>query len=217
MVTTAIDLQDLLGEVNDATKVMQRSKTVPQQVVALIDGFGSSLPHAMPARGQSDPYLAAALWEAAYSAEKALRHDNSDEQRRDLRLALEQFRHALRDIVENQPYSEGAQVRDILARIAETIAAPQKTLAELLGVSVRQLQRWLAADGPAPAGDDAARIRAVGQVVNQLRHTFTGPGAVAWFYRPHPVLGEPPLDLLADPLRYPELLTAATAARAMTA
>lgn len=217
MVTPAIDLQGLLGQVNDATKVMQRSKTVPQQVVALIDGLGSSLPQAMPARGQSDPYLAAALWEAAYSAEKALRHDNSDEQRRDLRLALEQFRHALRDIVENQPYSEGAQIRDILARIAETIAAPQKTLAELLGVSVRQLQRWLAADGPEPAGDDAARIRAVGQVVNQLRHTFTGPGAVAWFYRPHPVLGEPPLDLLADPLRYPQLLSAATAARAMTA
>lgn len=217
MITTAVDLQNLLGEVNDATKVMQRSKAVPPQVVALIDGFGSALHHVMPPRGEADPYLTAALWEAAYRAEKGLRHNNANERRRDVRLALEQFRHALRDVVENQPYSEGASVRDILVRTAETVAAPQKTLAELLGVSVRQLQRWLAADGPEPAADDAARIRAVGQVVNQLRHTFTGPGAVAWFYRPHPVLGERPLDLLADPLRYPQLLGAATAARAMTA
>jgi hypothetical protein len=54
-------------------------------------------------------------------------------------------------------------------------------LAELLGVSVRQLRRWLAAGGSEPAADDAARIRAVGNVVNQLRHSFTGPGVVAWF------------------------------------
>lgn len=216
MITTQVDLEDLLAEVNGATKVLQRSKSVPQEVVALIDGFGSALQRAMPSRSEADPYLAAALWEAAYRAEKALRHDNSDEQRRDLRLALEQFRHALRDIVENRPYSEGASARDILARTAETVAAPQKALAELLGVSVRQLQRWLAADGPEPAGDDATRIRVVGQVVNQLRHTFTGPGVIAWFYRPHPILGEPPLDLLVDPLRYPQLLSVATAARAMT-
>jgi len=217
MIATAVDLNGLLDEVNDATKALQRSKAVPEQVVALIDRFGSALQPAMPPRGEADPYLTAALWEAAYRAEKALRHDNADERRRGVRLALEQFRHALRDIVENQPYSEGASARDILALTAETVAAPQKTIAELLGVSVRQLQRWLAANGPEPAADDAARIRAVGQVVNQLRHAFTGPGTIAWFYRPHPTLGEPPIHLFADPLHYPQILNAATAARSMTA
>jgi hypothetical protein len=54
-------------------------------------------------------------------------------------------------------------------------------------------------------------------VVNQLRHAFTGPGVVAWFTRKHPVLGRRPIELLNDPLRYPQLLGAATAARAMTA
>ncbi|MGH3524498.1 MAG: hypothetical protein ACRDU4_17155, partial [Mycobacterium sp.] len=88
---------------------------------------------------------------------------------------------------------------------------------DLLGVSVRQLQRWLADDGPEPAADDAARIRVVGQVVNQLRHSFTGPGAVAWFDREHPVLGRRPIELLDDPLAYPRLREAAAAARAMTA
>jgi uncharacterized protein (DUF2384 family) len=217
MIMTAVGLRDLLAETDDATKLLQRSATVPEKVITLIDSLESELGAATPARLEADPYLTSALWSAAYRAQKALRHDNVAEQRRDVRVALEQFRHALRDIVENQPYNDGAAIRDVLARTAETVVAPQKNLAELLGVSVRQLQRWLAADGSEPAGDDAARIRAVAQVVNQLRHTFTGPGVLAWFYRRHPVLGERPVDLLNDPLRYPEVLSAATGARATTA
>jgi len=57
----------------------------------------------------------------------------------------------------------------------------------------------IAGPGPAPFG------------------ALAGPGAVAWFYRPHPVLGARPIDLLDDPLRYPQVLSAATAARVMTA
>lgn len=214
MTTTA--LPDLLDRVNKATKLLQRSETVPERVAQLIDGFESALDAAAPLRLQADPYLTTTLWAAAFRAEKALRHDNAAKQRRDVRIALEQFRHALRDITENQPYGADTPVRDVLTRTADALAAPQKSLAELLGVSVRQLQRWLAADGPEPAADDAARIRVVGQVVNQLRHTFTGPGVIAWFYREHPVLGRRPVDLLDDPLAYPRLLDAATAARAMT-
>jgi hypothetical protein len=217
MITTAVGLRDLLDEVNDATKLLQRSTTVPEKVVELIDSFESALGAATPSRLEADPYLTAALWSAGYRAQKALRHDNAADQRRDVRIALEQFRHALRDIVENQPYDDGAAVRDVLVRTVDAVAAPQKTLAELFGVSVRQLQRWLGDDGPEPAADDAARIRAVGQLVNQLRHTFTGPGVVSWFHRRHPVLGKRPIDLLDDPLRYPQVLSAATAARAMTA
>ncbi len=217
MITTAVELRDLLEEVNGATKLLQRSKTMPAEVIGLIDSFESALGAATPSRLDANPYLTSMMWAAAFRAQKALRHDNAADQRRDVRIALEQFRHALRDIVENQPYNDGAPIRDVLTRTADTIAAPQKSIAELLGVSVRQLQRWLADDAVEPAADDAARIRMVGQVVNQLRHTFTGPGVIAWFYRRHPVLGERPVDLLDDPLRYPEVLSAATAARAMTA
>jgi hypothetical protein len=217
MMTTAVELGDLLDRVNQATKQIQRSRTVPDEVIGLIDSFESALGAATPARLEADPYLTSVLWAAAFRAQKALRHDNADEQRRDVRIALEQFRHALRDIVENQPYGDDAPIREVLMRTADIVAAPQKTLAELLGVSVRQLQRWLAADGPDPAANDAARIRVVGQVINQLRHSFTGPGTIAWFYRRHPVLGRPPVELLDDPLQYPQLRSAATAVRAMTA
>ena len=217
MTTTGPQLHALLDRVNEATKLLQRSKTVPGEVAQLIDSFESTLGAATPLRLEADPYLTTTLWAAAFRAEKALRHDDPEDQRRDVRLALEQFRQALRDIAENQPYNDDAPVREVLARTVETLATPQKTLADLLGVSVRQLQRWLAHDGPEPATDDAARIRVVGQVVNQLRHSFTGPGVVAWFYREHPVLGQRPIELLDDPLCYPQLLGAATAARAMTA
>jgi uncharacterized protein (DUF2384 family) len=216
MVTTAADLGELLSQANEVTKLLQRSATVPDEVSQLIDSFEPTLGAATPLRLQADPYLMTTLW-AAFRAEKALRHDDAVQRRRAIRVALEQFRHALRDITENQPYTDDASVRDILARTAEVLTTPQKTLAELLGVSVRQLQRWLALDGTEPAADDAARIRAVGQVVNQLRHSFTGPGVVAWFYREHPVLGRRPIELLDDPLCYPRLLAAAAAARAMTA
>lgn len=214
---TVSELNALLGRVNKATKSLQRSTTVPGEVARLVDSFDRILGAATPLRLEADPYLTTTLWAAAFRAEKALRHDNDAQQRRDVRVALEQFRHALRDIVENQPYNDNAPVRDVLRKTAEVLAAPQKTFAELLGVSVRQLQRWLADDGAEPAADDAARIRVVGQLVNQLRHSFTGPGVVAWFDREHPALGQQPVKLLDDPLRYPALLGAATATRAMTA
>jgi transcriptional regulator with XRE-family HTH domain len=217
MTTTGPELHALLDRVNEATKLLQRSKTVPGEVGELIDSFEPTLGAATPLSLEADPYLTTTLWAAAFRAEKALRHDDDATQRRDVRIALEQFRHALRDIAENQPYNADAPVREVLARTVETLATHQKTLAELLGVSVRQLQRWLAEDGPEPAADDAARIRVVAQVVNQLRHSFTGPGVVAWFYREHPLLGRRPIELLDDPLSYPQVLGAATAARAMTA
>jgi hypothetical protein len=211
------ELNDLLRSVNDATKLLQRSATVPAEVGQLIDSFDWKLDAATPSRLKADPYLTTNLWAAAFRAEKALRQDSAEQRRRHVRIALEQFRHALRDIVENQPYSDDAPVGVVLANTAELLAAPQKTLADLFGVSVRQLQRWLASDGTGPSAEDAARIRVVGQVVNQLRHSFTGPGVAAWFYRKHPMLGCPPFDLLDDPLSYPRVLATATEARAMTA
>lgn len=219
MTTTALEsgLGELLQSVNEATKLLQRSATVPEEVSLLVDSFDRKLDAARPSRLKADPYLTTSLWAAAFRAEKALRHVNAEQRRRGVRIALEQFRHALRDIVDNQPFSDDAPVGVVLANTAEVLATPQKNLAELLGVSVRQLQRWLADDGTGPTADDAARIRVVGQVVNQLRHSFTGPGVVAWFYRKHPVLGCPPIELLDDPLCYPRVLATATEARAMTA
>jgi hypothetical protein len=215
MTATAAELSELLERVNEATKLLQRSETVPQEVAELVDSFEPELWAAAPLRLQADPYLTTQLWAAAFRAEKALRHDSAEARRREVRIALEQARHALRDMVANQPYGDDAPVRDVLARTVDRLALPQREVADVLGVSVRQLQRWLAPNGPDPTSDDAARIRALGQVVNQLRHVFTGPGVLAWFDREHPVLNARPVELLGDPLRFPQLISAAAAARAM--
>ncbi|MHB1583191.1 MAG: hypothetical protein ACYCU7_13545 [Acidimicrobiales bacterium] len=215
MSATDVQWQELLDQVNEATKLLQRSPVVPASVGELVDSFDRTLHAGAPMRLGVDPYLGGALFAAAFRAEKALRHDNAEEQRRDVRIALEQFRHALRDIVSNQPFGADAPTKDVLARTVDVVSLPQKELADLFGVSTRQLQRWLAPDGPQPSGRDEARIRIVGQLVNQLRHSFTGPGVVAWMYRVHPVLHVEPVEWLDDPLRYPALLSAARASRAM--
>lgn len=216
MLTTVVDLRELLAEVDAATKLLQRSSTVPGDVASVIDGVGAAL-DAAHVQQEADPYLTAALWKAAYRAEKALRDEDPAQRRRAVRIALEQFRQALRDITEDRPYSADVPVGEVLAGTVQTLGVPQKDVADLLGVSVRQLQRWLSEGGSEPSADDAGRIRAVGQIVNQLRHTFTGHGVLAWFQRDHPALGLPPIKLLEDPLRYPEVLRLARSARAMAA
>ncbi|MCU4185795.1 hypothetical protein K6U06_15605 [Acidiferrimicrobium sp. IK] len=216
MTTTAIDWRGLADDVGIAAEALRRSEVVPPEVEQLVDGLGDRLSADRPMHLIADPYLTTSLFAAAYMAEKALRHDDERLRRRDLRVALERVRRALRDIDSNRPFSPEVPVRDVLAATVDALSASQGDLAALLRVSVRQLQRWLADDGVQPAGNDEARVRIVGQTVNQLRHVFTGPGVLAWFGRTHPTLHEPPAVLLADPVRYPELLAAATGARSMT-
>jgi len=54
MSTTGVALRDLLDQVNDATKLLQRSKTVPEQLIGLFDSIETAL-------GAADPYLTATL------------------------------------------------------------------------------------------------------------------------------------------------------------
>lgn len=216
MTTTAGALEILFEQVNEATKELQSATTVPAEVATLVDSLDIVLHADAPLTLVADPYLTTTLFAAAFRAEKALRHDNDEARRRDLRVALEQFRLALRDIVASRPFAEDTPVTEVLANVSTIVAVPQRDLADLMGVSIRQLQRWLAPGGPAPSGDDEARVRIVAQLVNQLRHTFTGPGVVKWFHRRHPTLHVRPVQWLDDPLRYPALLSAATASRAMS-
>lgn len=217
LTTTATDLEGLLREVEAATASLASSRSVPADVRRLVDGFGDRIRADAPLSLAGDPYLTTMLFAAAFRSERAMRNKEAETRRRELRIALEQFRHALRDLVSSRPFDADAPVLDVLARTVEAVSVPQRDLAALLGVSTRQLQRWLGAEGATPSGDDESRIRVVGQIVNQLRHVFTGPGVMAWFYRRHPVLGARPVDWLPDPVRYPDLVGAAAGARAMTA
>ena len=205
---------ELLDEVAGATAALRRRpEGIPPEVAALVDGLGTALHADAPESMDVDPYLATALFAGALRATQALRTEDPVAARQHLRVALEQVRHALRDIDDEAPVAEQTGVAEVLRRLVEELGLPQPELAPLLGISTRQLQRWLSPAGPSPSGRDEARVRMVARLVNQLRHAFTAPGVPAWFLRPHPALGTRPLDLLADPLEYPRLLAAARGAR----
>lgn len=65
-----------------------------------------------------------------------------------------------------------------------------------------------------PTGEDERRLRVVARIVNQLRHSLTGPGVVDWFEHPRADLdASRPVDVLNDPDRLELLLAAAAASR----
>jgi uncharacterized protein (DUF2384 family) len=208
------DFAPLLEAVDGATRSLRQSKGgVPPEVSELVDRFDSVLHAQAPFNLGVDPYFATALFAGALRSMKALRHDDVTQQRRDLRLALEQVRHALRDIVDGHWASEGMPVHEVLDALVATLRVPQAELARLLGISTRQLQRWLAHDGALASGNEEARIRMVAQLVNQLRHVYTAQGVPTWFDYKGPRMTATPLEQLADPINFPELLEAARGAR----
>ena len=134
----------LLDEVNAATVSLRKSRDeVPPDVAALVDSLDMALHAEAPLNLAVDPYFASALYAGALRSMKALRHDNVSAQRRDLRVALEQVRHALRDIVGSHWVSDDVPIHEVLEHLVGMLRLPQSDVAHLLGISTRQLQRTL--------------------------------------------------------------------------
>lgn len=209
----ADSLSALRKDVAGATSVLKHSAEVPPEIHVFVHELGRHID--ADTASMVDPYLAKELWRFAYEAVNALQIDGAKAQRIELRMALEQLLDVLDELADVAPVGPAVPIQEVLERTAALVSAPQDKFAELLGVSTRTLQRWLSGQGN-PDPDDADRARTVAQLINQLSHTFTRAGIVAWFHREHPQLGlRRPIDLLADPLSYPELLSVATSARSM--
>jgi DNA-binding transcriptional regulator YiaG len=166
-----------------------------------------------------DPYLFLAAQGALIRA--LLLRDSGDAAaaRREMRTRLEQMRQVFRDIAEGGPLYEETSASEIARWLAHCLETSQASLAELLGVSTRTLQRWVSeADTAQPEGDDARRVRVVARTVNHLRHSLTAPGVVRWFGLSHPLLdGRRPIDLLDDPAAAEQLSTLAASVRSHSA
>jgi hypothetical protein len=126
-------------------------------------------------------------------------------------IELEAIRHVLRDLLqEQQPESlrrQGRELIDLMEQWLPDIAVAD--LAELLGLSMRQLQRKRHDDSPA-----TSREQLVARLVAILRYAWTDAGVLAWFRRPrHDLGGKAPMALLGDPAAEPSLLNAARAGR----
>jgi len=219
MPATAFDLrrpEQVARELGEANGRLAAERETPSWVVGLVqdltDAIGSSDDHEL---AEVNPWLWIAVQRAALRAQSALR-EADPERRGHLRLALEQLRFLFARIADRQPVGEDRSSREVARWLEEKLASvPQPRKADLLGVGLRTYQRWISErESGAPTGDDDRRLRVVARIVNQLRHSLTGPGVVDWFEHPRSDLGGArPAALLDDPTRLEELLAAAASSR----
>jgi DNA-binding transcriptional regulator YiaG len=205
----ALELQQL----NDRLAV---EPTIPAEIVDAVRELATGVDQTNLRRWEAiDPHHAVIVLHSAVSAQRAIEEPDSPAARDQLRVALESIRQSLAAIAEREPVGDERNRKQIVQWLAERTEVSQTTLAELLGVSARQLQRWLSTTEAAkPEGEDARKVRLVARLVNQLRFVLTPAGTVEWFSWPRADLdGRRPRDLLDDPAAEPTLATIAGAMR----
>jgi transcriptional regulator with XRE-family HTH domain len=212
-------IEELLADVATASDALSRSTSVPDEVRALVISLPSRLRADTPTNALAgDPYLSESAYAGAARAAAALLDTDERAKRREVRLALEQVRQALRDLLEHRPVDEDVPADQVAAWLENTLGLPQQQLADLVGTSVRTWQRWLTGTTPDPA--QALRLRRIARLTMHLRHALTGPGVAGWFTRQHPLIkggGGSPIELLADPDGYQRLLALAAGLRSTQA
>ncbi|MEX1141472.1 MAG: hypothetical protein WD993_08535 [Thermoleophilaceae bacterium] len=199
---------------------LARSAEIPESVELLVDDLADAI-SGLPANTafRIDPYLLLAAQQALIGCLRAFDLDDRAQARRQLRVRLEQIRQVYRDLAEAGPLYADRPAKEVARWLESVVDVPQARLAAVLGVSARTFQRWVSETHPtAPEGDDARRLRVLAAVANHLRHALTGPGAIAWFERPHPRLdGRPPRDLLDEPAAAGRLTALAASTRSHSA
>jgi hypothetical protein len=201
-------------ELAEANRRLARERETPASVVGVVEDVADAI-----AAGQErdlaavNPWLWIQVQGAALRAQAALRQ-KEPRRRREVRLALEQLRFLFARIAEREPIGEDQPATDVARWLETTLpSVSQQRKAQLLRVSLRTYQRWVSAT-TTPSGDEERRLRVVARLVNQLRHSLTGPGVVEWFERPRADLDSAsPADALDDPDRLEHLLAAAAASR----
>lgn len=209
----------LLKDLTEASSVLAQAEDVSPEIRELVRSLPRRLRADAPSNALAgDPYLAESAFAGAARAAAALLEPDARSARRTARLALEQVRSALRDIVEAGPVDEDVPPALVAAWLEDTLGVSQQQVAELVGTSARTWQRWLTGTQPNP--DLLARLRRTARLTMHLRHALTGPGVARWFTRPHPLIKDSagcPADLLDDPDGYRRLLVLAAALRSTQA
>ena len=207
---------EVAGAIAALNDRLARAAEIPASVAATVHELASGIAfETATARWEAvDPYLTLIIHRAMIQAEDTVRRADEPGARDRLRVALESLRQGFSAIAESAPIADERSAKDVVRWLADTTEVPQNRLAALLGVSLRQFQRWLSTQGAQPEGDEARRARAVARIVNQLRFSLTPAGAVEWFGWPRDDLGgRRPAELLDQPERLPELAAIAGSMR----
>lgn len=219
MSATAFDLRQpsaVAHELGEANRRLAREPETPGSVVSRVGDIAAAIAEGSDGEvAIINPWLWIRVQGAALRAQVALREDDP-RRRRELRLALEQLRFLFARIADREAIGEDRPASEVARWLEETLPSiSQRRKADLLGVGLRTYQRWVSEGDPTtPSGDDERRLRVVGRIVNQLRHSLTGPGVIDWFEYPRADLdGASPAHVVTDPSRLDALLAAAAASR----
>jgi hypothetical protein len=213
------DWDRLRDDVEQAQSALATAEVVPDEVHKVVLRLGDRLEAIADAELLAvDPYFILAIQSGTIQALRALDLDDPAQERRGVRIGLERVRQALRDVSDEGASAEDRPPKLVVRWLVETLDAPYPRVAELLQTSPRTLQRWLSQGSTQPRGEDAARVRVVAKVTNQLRHVLTGEGVLRWFESPRADLsGRTPAELLADLDEAPHLIRLAASARVSVA
>jgi hypothetical protein len=219
MSATAFDLQQpaiIAHELGEANARLSKSEETPASVVGLVEDVAVTIADGEEGDiARVNPWLWIKVQSAAIRAQSAL-NEEDPVRRRQLRLTLEQLRFLFARIADREPIGEERAVEEVARWLDSKLASvSQPRKAELLHVSSRTYQRWVSEHESArPSSEDERRLRVVARIVNQLRHSLTGPGVVEWFDQPRADLdGETPAGVLDDPAKLEVLISAAAASR----
>ena len=222
MSAIAFDIRNpeaVVHELAEANGRLALEREVPASIIGLIEDLAMAISEADAAALASvDPSLWIQIQAAALRAQSATSLDDR-EQRRAVRITLEQIRFLFARLAERQPVSEDQPIKDVLAWLDDKLTVPQRRKADVLGVGERTYQRWISpSEAAEPEAEQEHRVRVVARVTAQLRHVLTGTGVVDWFETPMEELaGEKPLDVLGDPTAVERVLHLAVAPRSFSA
>jgi putative toxin-antitoxin system antitoxin component (TIGR02293 family) len=207
-------------EVGEANQRLAGETDVPSSIIELINDLSEAIGEVDNATvSLIDPSLWIQIQAAALRAQRAATLDDDREQRRAVRITLEQIRFLFARLAERQPVTEDRPIKDVLVWLDEKLTVPQRRKADLLGVGERTYQRWISrSEKAAPEAEQEHRVRVVARVTAQLRHVLTGAGVADWFETPMEDLdGRKPLDVLGDPAATEQVLHLAVAPRSFSA
>lgn len=202
----------LFDQANAIQEALERASTVDEiadDVVALAD----ALPKFADDYAEADPYLTRALHAGTIDALLAVR----EEDRTQLRVAVERVRQALRDMLDEHPVWR-AGTKDAAVWLG-SVGLSTDDLAQVFSVSADTVRRWTNSENSqSPSDDHGDKVVVVAKIVNHLRHAMTPRGAIQWLLRPHPALDDRrPVDELKDAESYQRLVRLASNARSFVA
>lgn len=204
--TSLFELADSIGEQLEIS-------AMDEDLRSRLHRLADALPHTPEPLTEMDPYLRSAMLTAVIHALVAESNDNRSE----VRLAVERLRQALRDVVDEHPVWRAGPRHAAMWLREQGLTVHQ--LAEVLAVSEATVRRWTSSDEDVePSGENADRLVVIAKIVNHLRHAMTPRGTVQWLLRPHPGLEDRrPVDELKDPDSYRRVVHLASGSRSFVA